>query len=282
MAVSEQALDPTTFTAKPGNPSFVLGNSHLRSNWNYSFFLGTPNNQHLQNFVGYLPPGLIGFGSTGGTPPASDEMAFQVGAKLLTSGPPYFMQAYVDSTGKGTIVGVSSTSVAFPVGSIPICFFTLDGVFRCQAVTDSRNSFLSSIPATGSLTEVIASPTLRGSLAASFSVPRTFALSREIRPDVDLPTTSFLLGGGTVNNGSGNVVTPTTLISCSIPPPRVVGAQPFLQISPGVNYIFCDQTTGALSTNVTGFQANSLNICTVTVDSASLIRQISDQRNSYI
>ena len=139
---------------------FTLGNSHIRRDWVNSFYVNpTPNNVHLLNFTGWMPPGLIGYGSPskGAFVAGNDQVTYSLIGPGNPSLQPLILHLYVKQAAPAiaNLAFVTSTSAAFPAGSIAIAYFICDSVGRVQQTIDARTSFLSSIPATGSLTEVV-------------------------------------------------------------------------------------------------------------------------------
>jgi len=201
-------------------------------------------------------------------------------------------QLYIQDNGAGpnwVFVGVTNLTPTFPTNTIPVAVIVYDGVGRISQVIDYRSSYLSSVPtyATGA-SENIASPTLRSGFVNNFYVPRQTAISAQIPPDVNLPYSSFALGAGSVVI-SGNVITiPTTVFTSTTVPP--VNGNPIYNyygsLKPGQITQIYVTSTGALATQtaVTSgvFPANVLAVAEITVDSASLIRNIFDWRPSYI
>jgi hypothetical protein len=171
----------------------------------------------------------------------------------------------------------------FPVGSLPIVVLVFDGVQRIQQAIDFRPSYLSSAPNLGSgMTESVADATKRVYFQNNYTIPRTYALSAQVPPDLSLPAPGFFLGSGAVVISGNTISRPTLYISCA-PKSNSQG----LQLVPNaINQGYVDPTTGHVTirqvTTSGTFPANSLPLFEATTDSVSLIRSLVDWRPSYI
>jgi len=137
------------------------------------------------------------------------------------------------------------------------------------------------------MTESVADATKRVNFQNNYAVPRTYALSALIPPDVALPCSGFTLGSGSVVL-SGNVITsPTTYFSSTT---KVANPNPIYKfvgsLGIGITQCYVDPGSGQLATRATQtsgvFPANCLPIFEATVDGANRITGLVDWRPSYI
>ena len=279
-----------------GGGSFVLGDHSKRAHWANSFFL--PPNQNVGSILlggcGAVTSNsgatvTLSIGGAGGT------VGVQAGGQYAgtTTG---IQQIYVadlstPSVGggpNGYAISVSSPFVSFPVGCLPLAVLIMDSIGRIQQILDMRPSYLTAAPDLGTgMTESVADATRRVFFQNNYAVPRTYALTPQIPPDLSLPNSGFVLGGGSVVLSGTVVSTPSTYISTTtkVNNPNPIYAFAGALTQAGITQGYIDPTTGALTTRQTQtsgiFPNGSLPLFEATTN-AGLIRSLVDWRPSYI
>ena len=126
-----------------GTATEVIADSTKRSNWIQSFEpCGVPKSYPASqpdayggNLV-YVGPGAVSTGAQVVSWPGGN-----VRTSTITNGIPGFTQGYVDAgTGLVSTQFVTSSTAAFPAGSLPIFLATLDSTGRIVALSDQRPS----------------------------------------------------------------------------------------------------------------------------------------------